>query len=154
MPNIIPEEPRIADTSSFLWKVRSFLKKKSLADQLASEMKADRDALFSHLDDEGEEDDKGNLIITFEEPIEGHTALQKQRRVSRKLVDVDTVTEKLEQLGLRERVVKEVVTLQVDEEELLQAHWEGLISEEDLDALYPATTTWALIPVKPRAKRK
>jgi hypothetical protein len=154
MVEIIPTEPRILDTDTLDGVSRSFLKKKVLVDALSEEMKVDRDKLLELLDALGEEDDKGSLNVLFPNAIEGYTGIQKQRRSSRKLLDTETVTERLKQLGLEDRVVKTVVTQAIDEEELLQAHWEGLISEDDLDALYPVTVTWALTPQKPRAPRK
>jgi hypothetical protein len=133
---------------------RSFLKKKVLVDALSEEMKVDRDKLMAFLDDLGEEDTNGSLAVSFPVPIEGYVGIQKQRRVSRKLVSFDVVKARLAALGLDSRVVKTVTTDVIDEEELLQAHWEGLISEDDLDALYPASVTWALTPQKPRAPKK
>lgn len=159
MVEILPpaEERVTSDTlqdESFEGVSRSFLRRKVLVDALSEEMKVDREKLMNLLDDLGLADANGSLSVTFEQPIEGYVGMQKQRRTSRKLIDLDEVRARLTELNLADKVIKQVTTEVVDEEALLQAHWNGLISEDDLDALYPVTVTWALTPQKPRAPKK
>jgi hypothetical protein len=147
MANIIPEEnPRILNPDSFEAKLREYIKLKSTETILKARAEELRVAMFEKLDLEGEEDSNGNLLIDFEEPIEGVVRLEKQRRSSRK-VDETVAEAIIFKHGLTGELYETKLVL--NEDALMAAFYEGKISEEELDEMFPVTTTWALrIPKK------
>ena len=115
------EDPLIKDAREY-----SFLKQQ--IDFLEKQQKEVRERLFSTLDEIGEVDDKGNIIIELPEEVNGFGALVKQRRVSRKideLVADEIITEKSmeEQLYKTIRVVDEDALMAALYEEVLTHGW-------------------------------
>lgn len=144
MANRIEEEvTRFSDPNDFKSQINEFIKAKNAIEILDSRSKELREKLFAHLDLEGEEDDKGNLFYELDSPIDGIVRLEKQRRVSRKLNE-ELAMSLVEELKLN--CVK--VVYQIDEEALMAAYYEGKITEEQLDSMFPSKVTWALMTKK------
>jgi hypothetical protein len=146
MANVIPEEgSRFDDPDSVEAQVREYSKIKASMDVLETRQKALRENLFSVLDLEGLEDDKGNIQYELPTAIEGITRLEKQRRVTRKLNEpvAETI---LQTLGLYEEVFEMKPVL--NEDALMAAFYEDKISEEQLDEMFPAHVVWALRTLK------
>jgi hypothetical protein len=93
--------------------------------------------------------DNGSQEVEFEAPllIDGvkYTGLENVRKESSAL-DLDLVDDLLDTLGkdVRSRVVKKVVDYVVDPDELFKLNQEGVITDEQLDALFTVDVTWAL----------
>jgi len=120
---------------------RQFLALKSemgmLADrqsELKSRMTQEIDAL--------EPDDKGHRIIQFEDANLGNIKVTKQRRVS-KTLDMDVADKILTDKGIKNTCIKMVPTL--DEAAIMAAFYEGYLTEEDIDTMFPAKETFAFI---------
>lgn len=122
-------------------KIREYIKLSAALDSLEERRKELRTELFSILDDEGYEDDRGNIQLEFTSPIEGVVRLEKQRRSTRKL-DEDKAAEIIEAAGIADDVYKMVRV--IDEDALMAQHYEGKITEEQLDEMFPVTVVWAL----------
>ena len=121
-------------------KEYAFLKKQT--EYLEKQIKELREKLFSHIEESGEVDDKGNLILPFEKDIEGYTSVMKQRRVSRK-IDAGVAEQLISEKNLEEELYKTVRI--VDEDALMAALYEGKLTEEEVDEMYPQTIVWALV---------
>ena len=121
-------------------KEYAFLKKQT--EYLEKQIKELRENLFSHSEESGEVDDKGNLILPFEKDIEGYTSVMKQRRVSRK-IDAGVAEQLISEKNLEEELYKTVRI--VDEDALMAALYEGKLTEEEVDEMYPQTIVWALV---------
>lgn len=153
MAKVIEEDGvRISDPNTIVSKVRQYFAKKRLVDEYTAELKDEKTPLFDFLDEHGVEDSSGSRWHHFDEPIDGIIAIQKQRRTSRKLADEESAIEKLRELGLGDRVL--VTTVTIDQEALFEAHLDGLISQEDIEEMFPETETFALIAKKAPAPRK
>lgn len=129
------EDPLIKDAREY-----SFLKQQ--IDFLEKQQKEVRERLFSTLDEMGEVDDKGNIIIELPEEVNGFGALVKQRRVSRKideLVADEIITEK----GMEEQLYKTIRV--VDEDALMAALYNDELTEAEIDLMYPQKIVWALV---------
>ena len=129
------EDPLIKDAREY-----SFLKQQ--IDFLEKQQKEVRERLFSTLDEIGEVDDKGNIIIELPEEVNGFGALVKQRRVSRKideLVADEIITEK----GMEEQLYKTIRV--VDEDALMAALYNDELTEAEIDLMYPQKIVWALV---------
>jgi hypothetical protein len=129
------EDPLIKDAReySFLTQQIEFLEK---------QQKEVRERLFTQLDELGEVDDKGNVIIELPEEVNGFGAVVKQRRVSRKideLVADEIITEK----GMEEQLYKTIRV--VDEDALMAALYNDELTEAEIDLMYPQKIVWALV---------
>ncbi len=146
MAKLIPEEtPRFSDPDSLEGQISEYVKVKASLDILTTRQKELRDKLFEQLDQFGEEDSKGNIQLELDSAIDGVARLEKQRRVTRTLNEL-VAEEIIEANGLGEEVYK--IVRQIDEDALMAAHYEGKISEEDLDNMFPAKVVWALMTKK------
>jgi hypothetical protein len=129
------EDPLIKDAREY-----SFLKQQ--IEFLEKQQKEVRERLFTQLDELGEIDDKGNVIIELPEEVNGFGAVVKQRRVSRKideLVADEIITEK----GMEEQLYKTIRV--VDEDALMAALYNDELTEAEIDLMYPQKIVWALV---------
>lgn len=94
------------------------------------------------LEELGEETDNGNIVIEVDDEVSGISKVTHQRRVSKSL-DIDVAEELLTERGIHERCITMVPML--NEDEIMAAYYNGDITEEDIDKMFPATVTWALI---------
>ena len=146
MAKVIEEtETRFADPESLEAQVSEYSKLKASMEVLDARSKVLRDKLMGALDLSGDEDDKGNIQLVFPSAINGIVRLEKQRRASRKLNESAAETV-LEAVGLGDTVYKMVRT--IDEDALMAAFYEGQITEDQLDEMYPVHVIWALRTVK------
>lgn len=146
MAKIIEEEvSRFEDPETLNAQVREYAKVKASMEVLEARSKQLREKLFEHLDTEGFEDDKGNILIELPSSIDGIARIEKQRRATRKLDELtaDTI---LEQLGLSDEVYE--LKRVINEDALMGAFYEGKITEEQLDEMFPVHVVWALRTVK------
>jgi hypothetical protein len=93
----------------------------------------------------GEEDDRGHIVVEINDDITGISKVVNQRKVSKSL-DMSVAEEILKEKGLHERCVMMVPVL--DEEAIMAAYYEGLVTEEDIDKMFPAKVSWALVMSK------
>jgi hypothetical protein len=129
------EDPLIKDAREY-----SFLKQQ--IEFLEKQQKEVRERLFTTLDEMGETDDKGNIIVELPEEINGFGAVVKQRRVSRKideLVADEIITEK----GMEDQLYKTIRV--VDEDALMAALYNDELTEAEIDLMYPQKIVWALV---------
>lgn len=118
---------------------------KKLVDDLTARQKLLKESLMQSLEIEGFEDEKGHQWIELEQEVDGYVSIQRQRRVSNKL-DEKVAEELLNSKGLASRCYKLVPVL--DEQAIMAAHYEGLLSESDIDTMFPQTVTFAFVPSK------
>jgi hypothetical protein len=146
MANRIEEPLRtVVDPDDVAGQVKEYLYVKKNIDQMETRSKELRDRLFSRLDEDGYEDDKGNVQLELDSNIDGVVRLEKQRRVTRKLNE-PKADEILSGLGLKDDIY--VMTPVLDEDKLMAAFYEGKITEEQLDEMFPSTVVWALRTLK------
>jgi hypothetical protein len=126
-------------------QVREYLQVKASMDLLEARQKALRETLFQQIDSNGEFDDKGNVFLELGSDVDGVVRLEKQKRVTRKL-DADAAETILATNELEEDVY-EVVRV-VNEDKLMAAFYEGKLTEDELERIYPAKVVWALTTKK------
>ncbi len=143
MPNIIP--PDRAPTNSVLSKVKSFIMLKRQIEDLTKEQSELKSFLSNLVDTEGEPDDKGHLWYPLEQEVDGYRSLQRQRKVTQSL-DSEVATRILGEKGLAERCYSWQPVLK--EDEVMACLYEGTLTEEDIDAMFPKKIVWAFIPSK------
>jgi hypothetical protein len=142
MARVKDENLRNIDEEDFIAQTKKYAFIKAQLEFLEKEQKTLRAQLFEVLDAEGQEDDKGNIIIELPSDVDGVSSLVKQRRVSRK-IDEDKAAEIIAEHGLEETLYKTIRV--VDEDALMAALYEDDLTEEEVDQMYPPTVTWALV---------
>jgi hypothetical protein len=146
MAQAVPEEgTRFSDPDDISSQVREYVRLKESISHMESRSKEIRETLIERIDTEGEEDGNGNIGLYLDSEIEGVLRLQKTRRASRKLNEevADEIIE-TENLGDEIYEMKRVI----NEDALMAAFYEGKITEEQLDEMFPVTVTWALNTLK------
>lgn len=128
-----------------LGKFRRWAQMKRLSEELAKDANNLKTQLTEWVKKSGYADDKGSLWVDLETPIEGYSAVQYQRRVAQPL-DPDVAEELIAQRGLEDRCYKTVRVL--DETEIMACIAEGVLTAEDVDAMFPPKVTWAFVPTK------
>jgi hypothetical protein len=142
MARVKNDEPRFSDENDLIARTKKYAFLKSQLDYFEKEQKALRALLFEDLDEIGEEDDKGNVIIELPEEVEGYSSVVKQRRVSRK-IDEARAEEIIAEHELEDVLYKTIRV--VDEDALMAALYEDVLTEEEVDEMYPQSITWALV---------
>lgn len=143
MPNIIPPDKK--PVSSVLSKVQQFLTIKRQLDDLTKEQAELKTFLSNLVDAEGEPDDKGHLWYSLEQEVDGYRSLQRQRKVSQSL-DMQEANRILKEKGLDSRCF--VMQPVLNEDEVMSCLYEGLLTEEDIDTMFPKKIIWAFLPSK------
>jgi hypothetical protein len=144
MPNVIErEDPSTPNT--FMTKVVSYITLKRRIDDMTKESSEIKSDLSDLVDTEGEPDENGHLWLRLPESVDGITALQRQRRVSQSL-DEDAAEKLLKEKGLFDRCY--VMQPVLKEDEVMACLYEGLITEEEVDAMFPKKVTWAFLTSK------
>jgi hypothetical protein len=139
------EELRISDPDDLGTQIREYAQVKATLEMMETRAKELRDKLFTQLDTQGYEDEKGNFQIELETSIEGIVRIEKQRRVTRKLNE-PKAEEIIEANGLSDEVFE--LKRVVNEDALMAAFYENKITEDELDQMFPASVTWALRTLK------
>jgi hypothetical protein len=104
-----------------------------------------KEKLRNGLKELGEVDDRGHVVVEINDDMTGIKRVLNQRKVSKSL-DMDIAEDILKEKGLHERCVTMIPVL--DEEAIMAAYYEGLVTEEDIDKMFPAKITWALVMSK------
>ena len=90
----------------------------------------------------GVETDKGHIVVELNDEVSGVKNVMQQKKVSKNL-DMDVAEELLKAKGLYTKCVELVP--QLNEDEIMNAYWEELITEEDIDTMFPSKVVWALV---------
>jgi len=133
------------DIKEFLEQVRQSVMLKDKIDQLNSLQSEIRSSLKDGVKELGEEDSRGHIVVEVDDEATGIRKVMHQRKVSKSL-DIEVAENILKEKNIHERCVTMVPIL--NEDEIMAAFYEGLITEEDIDAMFPAKVSWALVMTK------
>lgn len=122
-------------------KVRQYLALKDEAKLLTNRTEQIKAELLQEVD-KSDFDDKGHKKLIIEDEFKGEVVLTKQRRVSKNL-DLQVAEELLESKGIKDKCIKMVPVL--DEASIMASFYEGLLTEEDIDAMFPAKVSYAFL---------
>ena len=129
----------------FTANLRAYKVIKDEVDSLTKKQKDLRDYLMDTVEQTGFTDESGNLWIELEEDVEGVLGVKRERRVKATL-DEEAAERVLAERGLTEECYKTVRV--VDEDAVMAALYDGRLSEEDVDTIFPQKVTWALVLAK------
>jgi hypothetical protein len=121
--------------------VRQFLALKNEIGVLSTRQTELKSRLLNALDSV-EPDDKGHRTMQIIDDHVGEVRLVKQRRVS-KTLDMDIAEAILVNKGIKDQCIKMVPTL--DEGAIMAAFYEGYLTEEDIDTMFPSKETFAFL---------
>ena len=85
MARVKPEEPRTAQQDDLLNQAKEYSFIKAQLEYLEKQQKELREKLFEVIENSGETDDKGNIILELPTEVEGFVSVVKQKRVTRKV---------------------------------------------------------------------
>lgn len=136
---------RISDPDDFNSQVKEYLMVKQSLDLMEKRSVELRQSIFDKIEADGEEDEKGNIFVELDAEIDGVVRLEKQRRVTRKLDELaaDAIIEGKSLSGELYKTVRVV-----DEDAVMAAHYEGKLTEEEIETMFPAKVVWALRTAK------
>jgi hypothetical protein len=92
--------------------------------------------------DDVEPNENGHRVLKVEDSDTGEVTMTRQRRVS-KTLDIDKAAEILDAKGIKEECIKLIPTL--DEDAIMTAFYNGKITEEDIDAMFPTKVSYAFL---------
>lgn len=144
MPKVI-ERNLPQEGSPIVSKVRKYVSLRSRIEDLTKEQSSLKTELSALVDNEGTPDEKGHLWYSLPEEVDGYVSLQRQRRVTQKLDEAEA-SSILAKKSLTERCYKMVPVL--DESEVMACLYEGLLTEEEIDSMFPKSVSYAFIPSK------
>jgi uncharacterized membrane protein YheB (UPF0754 family) len=122
--------------------VRQYLSLKGEVELLSKRQSELKSRLTSVLESDGETDAKGHIRLTVEDELAGEVTLTKQRKVSKSL-DMEVAESLLQNRGIKDKCIKMVPTL--DEAAIMAAFYEGDLTEEDIDTMFPAKVSYAFL---------
>lgn len=129
------------DLDSIKKHARQFLFLKDEIGVLTTRQSELKTRLMAQLD-EAEADMNGHRIVEFKDEALGSIKLTKQRKVT-KVLDMQIADEILTKKGIRGACIKTVEVL--DEAAIMSAFYEGHLTEEEIDAMFPAKESYAFI---------
>ena len=121
--------------------VRQYLSLKDEAALLTNRTEQLKEQLLDAVDKE-ETDDRGHKKLIVEDKIKGTVTLTKQRKVIKNL-DIQIAEDILTSKGIKDKCLKMVPVL--DESAIMSSFYEGLLTEEDIDAMFPAKVIYAFL---------
>ncbi|CAB4129585.1 hypothetical protein UFOVP115_53 [uncultured Caudovirales phage] len=98
--------------------------------------------ITSTIEELGEANDKGSLVLPINDDKSGVTSVVKQRRVS-KVFDEDTANQILKDKNLFDDCTQTITVLNQDA--VMSAYYNGLLTDEDIEVMFPEKVSWALI---------
>ena len=131
-------------------KVREFTTARSQETVMKKRKEEVRNLLVAMVNEFGEEDEKGNLVLDLDDEINGVFCLVNQRKIGRSLdgeVAEEMLTSILTETGtLWDDCVEWIPAL--DEDKVMAAHYDGLLTEQQVDEMFPMRESWAFTTPK------
>lgn len=124
---------------------QEYLKRKSIADQMSTEVGDMKATLMSYVEEAGEPDDKGHVWVELPTTVEGFNALKRERRAS-EFIDEEIAEAELRKLGLWEKCQKQITVL--DDDVLYGLAYEGKIPKSIMAKIIQTRESWAFKPGK------
>ena len=110
-----------------------------------------RDQLKDWIISNCDPDESGNYHFMFEKPViidsQVFAGLTAQRRVS-EFINEDRAFEIADKYDVRDQVVREVITEELDLDAMYALNQRGIISDEDIDSILDLRETFALVKIE------
>lgn len=122
--------------------IRQYIALKEQIDMLVKRQSEIKTRLITTVDEFGEVDGKGHIVFDIDEPETGTSRLMKQRKVSKPL-DEEAAYALLEEKGIKDQCV--VMVPQLDQDEIMASLYKGILTEADIDVMFPPKISYAFI---------
>ncbi len=132
------------DIESVKTNLTQYLTLKDESELINNRLSEIKKRLSSAVEELGNTDERGHIILEFDANGESKK-IMKQRRVS-KTLDMQVAEDLLTKRGIKDTCIKMVPML--DESAIMAAFYEGYLSEEDIDTMFPAKVSYAFIVEK------
>ena len=126
----------------FKEQVRQYVVVKDEVKFLSDRENEMKQRVIDSLKELGEEDSRGHIVAEVNDEKTGISSVVHQKRISKSL-DMDKAETILNLKGIKDRCIKLVPT--INEDEIMAAYYEGLITEQEVDEMFPAKITYALL---------
>lgn len=137
------DAPRSFGGDDLVTQAKEYVSVKKNIDLFEDRAKELKTALFLQIDENGFEDDKGNIWLELPEPIDEFLSLQKQKRSTQKVDEGSALAiQMIKDKGLGDRLIKQVEN--VDGDALMAAVFDGTLTEEEVEEMFPTKVVWAL----------
>lgn len=140
MARVVKKGP-LTEAEIFENTAGAYLAAKVEVDQGAKRVKALRDILVQQIDSLGENLEGGHWGYSFSSPIGDFAGMKKERRATPEL-DEEKAMEILREKGLLDLATKTITV--IDEEAVFGLLQDELLTEVDIDEMFPVKVTWAL----------
>lgn len=120
--------------------VRQYVALKDQANLIGDRQTEVKKRLTAVIEEIGSFDDRGHMVLEVDDDVSGVSAIVKQRKVSKNL-DMQVAEDLLTKRGIKDACIEMVPTL--NESAIMAAFYEGKLSEEDIDAMFPEKVTYA-----------
>lgn len=124
-----------------------YLKTRGMREEVAKREDKLKKMVLDSMADALEPTDDGHIFLYLEDPIGPYTGIKREVRRPQTL-DTDAAIELAKAKGLEQRCMREVTVVEFDESALLAANFEGLISDDEIRALYTTKEIVACVPIK------
>lgn len=101
-----------------------------------------KESLKKAVEEYGEVDGKGHYVLEFKDPIMGVSKITKQKKVSKSL-DLEIAEDILAKKQLLDRCLEFIP--QLNEQEIMAAFYENLLTEEEIDSMFPPKVSYSFI---------
>jgi hypothetical protein len=145
MARIIDEPRNFTNPDDFNSQIKEYISVKNTIDMMETRRTDLRTNIFDYLEQHGEYDEKGNIFFELPASFDGYVRVEKTKRVTRK-IDESAAEAILAENQLEEEIYETVRV--VSEDKLMAAFYEGKITEDELERIFPAKVVWALTPKK------
>jgi hypothetical protein len=115
---------------------------KDQTDLLLKRQNEIKSRLVEGLSELGEEDSRGHKVLEINDSVTGINKLVHQKRVTKSL-NMTAAELVLKNKNIYEDCVKMVPI--IDEDAVMSAYYQGYLTEEDIDAMFPAKITYAFL---------
>jgi len=139
---IINESNSGPDLEPIRKEVQQYVLLKDEVTSIESRVGVLRKRLLSTIEDLGETNDKGSIVLPINDSTSNTASIIKQRRVS-KVFDEDKANNLLAEKGLFDSCVKTITVL--DQDAVMAAYYDGKLTDEDIETMFPEKVSWALI---------
>ncbi|CAB4128984.1 hypothetical protein UFOVP225_120 [uncultured Caudovirales phage] len=123
-------------------EVQQYVTLKDEADAITERVNTIKKRLTGYIEDLGEPNEKGSIVLTVDDDRTGTRSIVKQRRVSKQF-DEDKANAILQSKGVFETCTKTITVL--DQDAVMAAYYEGKLTDEDIDTMFPEKVTWAIV---------
>lgn len=127
---------------SILDDIRQYAALKGQSELLTTRQNEVKKRLTEAVENIGATDDRGHIILDVNDDTSGVKRILKQRRVS-KTLDMDVAEDILSKKGIKDACIKMIPTL--DESAIMAAFYEGHLTEQDIDTMFPSRVSYAFI---------